>query len=207
VADSSLVTKAGPYVEAFMKARKPDWIIFHTFQHAKAVVKACKEIGAASRLSDGDQEVVTLAAWFHDTGYVETVDGHEEKSVRIAESFLRENGFPEEKIGRVAGCIRATKLPQSPKSLPEQVLCDADLAHLARRDFRRVSELIRSEVEHRKGCRLTEIEWLTVNTKFLAGQRYFTDYARTKFGKRIERNLAALKKRLNRAKRQAIASS
>jgi len=199
VTDSNLVAKARGYVKGFLKARKPDWVQFHTFEHARAVVRACKEIGAESRLSDEDLEVVTLAAWFHDTGYAKSLEGHEEKSIAIARSFLRENGFPEDKIARVAGCIRATRMPQSPKSLVEQVLCDADIAHLATRDFARLSELIRSEVEHRMGRRLAELEWLTMNTDFIAGHRYFTHYAQAKFAGQLEKNVAALKKRLARA--------
>jgi predicted metal-dependent HD superfamily phosphohydrolase len=202
VTDSNLVTKARGYVEAFMKEKKPDWIRFHTFQHAKAVVKACKEIGAASQLSDEELEIVMLAAWFHDTGYVETVGGHEEKSIGIAESFLRQNGFPEDKIALVAGCIRATKLPQTPKSPVEQLLCDADIAHLASRDFLRVSELIRFEMEHQIGRKLSEIEWLTMNTSFIAGHRYFTHYAQAKFREQLEKNAATLGKKLNRARLQ-----
>jgi predicted metal-dependent HD superfamily phosphohydrolase len=202
VTDSSLVTKARAHVKAFLKEKKPEWIRFHTFEHAKAVVKACKEIGAASRLSEGDLEVVTLAAWFHDTGYVEVVGGHEEKSVRIAVSFLRENGFPDDKIAQVAGCIRATEMPQSPESLTEQVLCDADIAHLASQDLPRVSELIRSEIEHQMGRRLGEVEWLTMNIDFIAGHRYFTDYAQAKFREQLEKNVATLKERLGRARSQ-----
>jgi predicted metal-dependent HD superfamily phosphohydrolase len=94
---------------------------------------ASKTIGAACRLSAEELEGVILAAWFHDAGYVEAIEGHEEKSVEIATSFLRENGYPQEKIARVAACIRATKMPQNPKTLMEQVLCDADISHLARR--------------------------------------------------------------------------
>jgi predicted metal-dependent HD superfamily phosphohydrolase len=200
VTDTKLVTKGCAYVEALLRAKKPGWVKFHTFEHAEAVVKACKEIGAASQLSDEELEIVILAAWFHDTGYVETVEGHEEKSVDIAVSFLRETRFSENKIAQVAGCIRATKMPQNPKSLTEQVLCDADIAHLARRDFQRVSELIRYEIEHRMGRRLTEVEWLTINTDFIAGHRYFTHYAQAKFREQLEKNVTALKKRLNRAK-------
>jgi predicted metal-dependent HD superfamily phosphohydrolase len=202
VTDSELVTRACTYVEALLKAKKPGWVKFHTFEHAEAVVKACKEIGVASRLSDEELEVVTLAACFHDIGYVETVEGHEENSVEIAVSFLRANGFPEHKIAQVAGCIRATKMPQAPKSPMEQLLCDADIAHLASRDFLKLSELIRFEIEHQIGRKLSEIEWLTMNTNFIAGHRYFTPYAQAKFREQLEKNVATLKKRLTRAKLQ-----
>jgi predicted metal-dependent HD superfamily phosphohydrolase len=202
VTDSKLVARARAYVEALLRAKRPEWLKFHTFEHAEAVVKACKEMGVASRLSDEELEIVMLAAWFHDTGYVETVEGHEEKSAEFAESFLRENGFPEDKIAQVAGYIRATKMPQAPKSPMEQLLCDADVSHLASRDFLKLSELIRYEIEHQIGRKLSEIEWLTRNTKFVAGHRYFTHYAQVKFREQLEKNVAALKRRLNRAKLQ-----
>jgi predicted metal-dependent HD superfamily phosphohydrolase len=202
VTDSELVTKARAYVEALLRAKKPEWLKFHTFEHAEAVVKACKEMGVASRLSDEELEIVVLAAWFHDVGYVETAEGHEENSVEIAVSFLRMNGFPEHKIAQVAGYIRATKMPQAPKSPLEQLLCDADIAHLASRDFSRVSELIRYEIEHQIGRKLSEIEWLTRNTNFVAGHKYFTHYAQVKFRDQLEKNVETLKKKLARARSQ-----
>jgi predicted metal-dependent HD superfamily phosphohydrolase len=200
--DSEVVTKARAYVEALLRAKKPEWIKFHTFEHAEAVVRTCKEMGLASRLSDEELEILVLAAWFHDVGYVETVEGHEENSVEIAVSFLRMNGFPEDKIGQVAGYIRATKMPQTPKSPLEQLLCDADVAHLASRDFSRLSELIRYEMEHQIGRKLSEIEWLTRNTNFVAGHKYFTHYAQVNFREQLEKNVATLKKKLARARLQ-----
>ena len=199
-----LLTKATAYVEGLFRAKKPDWVKFHTFRHARAVAKACQEIGAACRLTEEDLETVTFAAWFHDTGYLEGIDGHEEKSVQIAAAFLRDNGYPEEKIAQVAGCIRATQLPQNPKNLLEQVLCDADIAHLASQDFFEVTELIRSEIEHRMSAKLTEEEWLTKNTDFVAEHEYHTDYARSKYAEQQAANLEALKQRLMREKRKRL---
>ena len=193
----TLIHKARVHVEALLKAAKPEWVRYHNFEHAKAVAKASKTIGAACRLSAEELEGVILAAWFHDAGYVKAIEGHEEKSVEIATSFLRGNGYPQEKIARVAGCIRATRMPQNPKTLMEQVLCDADISHLASKDFLEVSELIRLEIEHRMGRKLAEAEWLTMNTIFVAGHQYHTDYARSKYAPQHAANLAALKERLD----------
>jgi predicted metal-dependent HD superfamily phosphohydrolase len=197
VSKHTLIHKARVHVEALLKAAKPEWGRYHNFEHAKAVAKASKTIGAACRLSAEELEGVILAAWFHDAGYVKAIEGHEEKSVEIATSFLRGNGYPQEKIARVAGCIRATKMPQNPKTLMEQVLCDADISHLASKDFLEVSELIRLEIEHRMGRKLAEAEWLTMNTIFVAGHQYHTDYARSKYAPQHAANLAALKERLD----------
>lgn len=197
---NTLIHKARAYVEAFLKTTKPEWVRYHNFEHAKAVAKASKTIGSACCLSAEDLEGVILAAWFHDTGYVEAIEGHEEKSVEIATSFLRENGYPKRKIARVAGCILATKMPQNPKTLMEEVLCDADISHLARKDFLEVSERIRLEIEYRMGRKLAEAEWLTMNMLFVAGHQYHTDYARSKYAPQHAANLAALKERLNQIK-------
>ena len=194
---NTLVHKARAHVEALLKAAKPEWVKYHNFEHAKAVARASKTIGTACNLSAEALEVVMLAAWFHDAGYVEAIEGHEEKSVEIATSFLRGNGYPQEKIARVAGCIRATRMPQNPKTLMEQVLCDADISHLASKDFLEVSELIRLEIEHRMGRKLAEKEWLTMDTIFVAGHQYHTDYARSKYAPQHAANLAALKERLD----------
>jgi predicted metal-dependent HD superfamily phosphohydrolase len=143
---------------------------------------------------------VILAAWFHDTGYLEEIEGHEERSVELAKSFLEAKGFPQDKVAQVVRCVRATKIPQNPKNLIEQVLCDADIAHLASKDFLESTELVRVEIEHRLGRRLSEIEWLTMNTNFVAGHRYHTDCARAKYARQHAANLKALREQLNRAK-------
>ena len=198
MSNSTLIHKARDHVEALLKAAKPEWVTYHNFEHARAVVSASKIIGTACGLSAEDLEGVILAAWFHDAGYVEAIEGHEEKSVEIATAFLRENGYPEKKITRVARCIRATQMPQKPRTLMEQVLCDADISHLASKDFPDVSERIRLEIEHHMGRKLGEAEWLTMNILFVGGHRYHTDYARSKYASQHAANLTALKERLNR---------
>ena len=195
-----IIQKARAHVEALIQAAKPQWVTYHNFEHAKAVAKASKAIGTACGLSAEELEEVILAAWFHDAGYVEAIEGHEERSIDIASAFLRETGYPPKRIAKVAGCIRATKMPQNPRNLMERVLCDADISHLASRDFLEVSELIRLEIEHRMGRKLSEAEWLTMNTVFVAGHQFHTDYARSKYAPQHAANLAALKERLNQVK-------
>jgi hypothetical protein len=50
--------------------------------------------------------------------------------------------------------------------------------------------------------KLTEAEWLTMNTNFVAGHRYHTDCARSKYGGEQAANLEILKKRLAKEKQK-----
>jgi predicted metal-dependent HD superfamily phosphohydrolase len=195
-----LINKAIAYVEVLFNTRQPAWVRYHTLEHAKAVAGVSEEIGVACGLDEEDLEVVILAAWFHDTGYLEKIEGHEERSAELAQSFLEGRGYPRRRIAQVAGCIRATKMPQNPRNLIEQVLCDADIAHLANQDFLESTELVRLEIEHQMGRRLSEVEWLTMNTNFVAGHRYHTDCARARYTEQHTANLKALRERLKRVK-------
>ena len=195
-----LIKQAIAYVEVLFNTRQPDWVRYHTLEHAKAVAEGSEEIGVACGLGNEDLEVVILAAWFHDTGYLEKIEGHEERSAELAKSFLEGKGYSRRRVAQVAGCIRATRMPQNPKNLIEQVLCDADIAHLASKDFLESTELVRFEIEHQMGRRLSEIEWLTMNTNFVASHQYHTGCARAKYAEQHAANLKVLRERLNRAK-------
>jgi hypothetical protein len=41
-----------------------------------------------SGIADDEKRQLLIAAWFHDTGFTETIDGHEEESTKI-DIFLK----------------------------------------------------------------------------------------------------------------------
>jgi len=111
---SPIVQKASEYVFNLMREKLPANHIYHNYNHTVDVVEASIEIAEGIDLSKEDTEIVVLGAWFHDTGFVETYEGHEEQSQQIASQFLHDNLYPEEKIEKVLGCIAATRYPQQP---------------------------------------------------------------------------------------------
>jgi predicted metal-dependent HD superfamily phosphohydrolase len=197
--NDELLQAAESYVTSLLNGKRPPWAVYHTLQHTEETVAAAREIGEASKLSKDDLDIVLLAAWFHDVGYIDTADGHEERSVAIAREFLQRQSYPEEKIDRVVACIRATHMPQAPASLPEQVLCDADMIHLGKKRFFDRSQLLRAEIELRTGKPFTDVEWLQKNIEFATSATFFTEYARAKFAARREKNLMALQEQLRAA--------
>ncbi len=196
---NDLLHTAQAYVAALLKGKLPPWAVYHTIQHTEETVAAAREIAEASNLNKDDVEIVLLAAWFHDVGYIDSPDGHEERSVEIAEEFLKKHSYAPEKIERVAACIRATTIPQRPTSILEQVLCDADMIHLGKKRFFERSDLLRTEIELRTGKPFTDAEWLQKSVAFASSGGFFTEYARREFAARREKNLLALQERLRAA--------
>jgi hypothetical protein len=193
-----IVTKASEFVFDLFKSRLSEHLVYHTFGHTEEVARTAGKIGRGMKLGEEGIEVVLLAAWFHDTGYTELYRGHEEVSVRIATEFLEKERYAKEKIELVTGCIRATKVPQQPKNLLEEIVADADLAGLGKKSFFEKTELLHTELENVFGTSSGEEDWIKQNIALLGGHTYFTSYARETYGSRHEENSRILNKKLNK---------
>ncbi len=135
MAHNDIIKKTEDFVTNLFAEKLSPALIYHNLSHTANVAESAKKIGKKCELSSEDLEIVTIAAWFHDTGYTESYNNHEEAGKLIASAFLDANNYDPDKKEKVLSCIDATKMPQSPKSAAEQVLCDADLSHLGKEDF------------------------------------------------------------------------
>jgi predicted metal-dependent HD superfamily phosphohydrolase len=181
-------TRAEEQCEAFVRTllhdKLPPQFVFHSLQHTLDVVQIAQYIGMNEGLSNDELELVSIAGWFHDTGYTESYEQHEEHGVAIAEAFLRSlpaTDFPADRIAAVSACIMATKMPQSPTNILQQVLCDADLANLGTEDFLDNTERLRDELEWRLGTAFSDEEWYTRSLTFCQTHHYHTACARQLF--------------------------
>jgi len=191
-----LLSDARNYVtEIFTQQVKPHFV-FHTLEHTEDVVEACSIMAEHYKLEEGDRLILLLAAWFHDAGYAAgEAGGHEEESARTATAFLQKNHVDEHTIQRVSSCIKATRMPQSPLSLPEQILCDADLYHLATEDFRARNALLKQEQETLLGHKIGKKEWRKNNIQFLENHKYFTHYGQDSLEPKKMQNLSEISKK------------
>ena len=130
-------------------------------------------------LSEAELEILTLAAWFHDSGHTITYQGHEEESIVLAKAWLTEKTYDTTKIDAVLSCIAATKLPQAPNSILEEVICDADLYHLGLPEYYHLQFLLREELKRVFDKQYTDREWMEENVTFLHQHQYFTTYGQT----------------------------
>jgi len=189
-------------------------IHFHTLQHTQEVLAASEIMADYYHLEDEDRFALLLAAWFHDTGYSSgQAAGHENVSVELATRFLNEHKVHQNIINKVVGCINATRLPQNPNSLIEQIICDSDLFHLGTGDFREKNKLLREELNDFGNMELSKKDWRKKNIEFLTRHKYFTSYAKenidtTNLIKKIKRKKkqkqSYQRKKLNQKKKDLL---
>ncbi len=179
-------------IQYFNDHLRPD-LIYHNFAHTQEVVKAAQQLVHHYKLDEADELAVLAAAWFHDLGYLNgPSEQHEEKSAELAADFLRQLAVEPAVIKQVQGCIRATKMPQSPQNLSEEILCDADFFHLASDDYKDKQKLLRKEREKLTGTTISGSDWRQQNIALLQTHQYFTKYAQKLLKKGQADNLQRL---------------
>jgi len=196
--ESNLINDVKSYVFELLKTKLKANVLYHNFNHTEHVANASFEIGVGEGLPEKELEVVVLAAWFHDTGYVKGYDGHEEESVNIAKKYLEEKGVSTETITQVESCILATELHEKPNSKLEKILCDADMSHLGLETYKEKSNLLRKEWEVLCSKEFTDIEWLTENERFIGSHTYFTDFGFQKYNETKQMNWLKVQKDLQK---------
>ncbi len=151
---------------------------FHNYNHTVQVVNNVLKIGKGLSIKSAELEPVIIAAWFHDTGFCDAYDGHEPISISLAKEFLSKTGYPIDKIAVVTSCIEATKMTQNPANKYAEILCDADVLHIADNNFFYRKLLLRREWELVLDKYYSDKEWHELNYEFLKSHTFFTSYVR-----------------------------
>jgi predicted metal-dependent HD superfamily phosphohydrolase len=194
VVETHILTTVEEHIKQFFKESVPKKYVYHDILHTQDVVRVCRQIGLTYGLPMEDIELLQIAAWFHDTGYTNGPEGHEERSFVYAKTFLQNFGYSEKQLEVIAGCIRATKIPQRPVGLMQQIISDADLSHLGEKSYWLRTAKVRQELVVAQNKLLDEEEWLTFELAFMLGHQYHTDVAKELFDKRKYKHVIQLRK-------------
>jgi predicted metal-dependent HD superfamily phosphohydrolase len=192
----SLLREVEAYVERYINERVDNRYVYHNFQHTCAVVEAAEELGEHYELTERDRTVIQLAAWFHDTGYDEGWEDHENRSAHIAANFLREQELRDPSlIEDVRNAILATRVPQQPQNFLEEIVADADLSHLGDVSYWDRCGRVRQEFAITRNVIMSDQEWIDFELNFMLNHEFHTEAARELFGERKEKHVKQLYKR------------
>jgi hypothetical protein len=93
-------------------------------------------------------------------------------------------------IDQIEGCICATIFPHKPKSLMEEILCNADTYNLGTKDFAITDPLLKKELEYRN---VATDNWLQKTLELLLQHKYFTSYCEAILKKGKEENIQRMR--------------
>lgn len=187
--------RAGTYILKKLSRELPAHLSYHSVEHINDVFKAAQRIGTMEGIGRHEMKLLLTAAWYHDAGFLKGAKDHEEESCRIASEVLPPFGYTPVEIDRICGLIMATKIPQAPTNLLEQILADADLDYLGRDDFFTIGNQLFAELSV-FGIIQTEEEWNRLQVRFLEGHHYFTQTAIKTRQSQKEKHLERVKAKL-----------
>ena len=199
----NLIEQSEDFVSNLLKDKLSNLYSYHNFNHTLTVVNAVKVLCKKENVKENEKEMLLVAAWFHDTGYVDGYENHEQESVKIATSFLKEKEQSDEFITAVSNLIMATVKEYIPKTHLEKIIKDADFAHLVGTEYETTCELLRIELKNTWNLDFSNAEWAKENLNFLMNKhRFYTDYALRKWQPLKEKNLMLVQKKIEKQKKK-----
>jgi len=194
----NIIQKAEDFVFALFKDRLSPSYTYHNFNHTSRVVNATEKLIESEKLTKIEETALLLAAWFHDTGYVDGVQAHEEKSIVYLNEFLKDQDVDAAILPLAESLIRATEFNHEPQNTLESIIRDADCSHFSDKNYLAISELLRDEWEVTLNRKLTDLEWNIENRDMLTRcHRYFTDHAKKKWQKQKDDNIASVQEQIH----------
>lgn len=195
----NLIEQVENFVSKLLKDKLSNSYTYHNFNHTRDVVTAVLALAESENITSSDKEVLVVAAWFHDTGYINGCTNHEDASILIASGFLKENGKSEDYIEKVAKLIKATAYTYVPQTLLEKIIKDADYHHLSTDEYTSTCEALRMEWQTVDRKLYSDCDWIMENLDFLAHKhQFYTDYALKNWQPLKGKNIKRLQKRKNK---------
>ena len=182
-------------------------LFYHGIHHTRDdVLPAIERLGQIQKVGREDFLLLQTGALYHDIGYVEQYLKNEPIAIIIANETLPNFGYSNNQIEKISKMIMATqlqmidgKLIQVPDSndLLQQLICDADLDYLGRKDFFVIGENLRRELRE-YGMPKTLGEWCEVQISFQEAHSYFTNAAKSLRNEGKQSNIRELKELFGR---------
>lgn len=189
------------HVFALLKEGLSPLLTYHNLDHTVDVTTQAMEIARVEGITDEDSLLeLHIACIYHDAGFLYVYTGHEEIGCDMVRKQLPCFGVSNTMIENICAIIMATKIPQSPKNILQQVICDADLDYLGRSDFFTISDSLCKEVLAYKIVG-SKKEWEERQVYFLQSHTYFTQSSQKKRAPAI---LLHIQKLLENKRRDAV---
>ncbi|MBV7328671.1 HD domain-containing protein [Chloroflexi bacterium TSY] len=169
--------QAQKYVLQRLHKELPTHCTYHNVGHTvEEVLPVAQHYAKLIKISEIEQLLLETAALFHDLGFIYRAQGHEEIGAQIAAEVLPDMGYGPDHIDQIQQMIRATHYPQSPHTILDAILCDADLDVLGREKYLDRSQQLRQELAL-TGQTMSDASWYSKQWAFLYDHHYHTSVA------------------------------
>ena len=160
-----------------LKSHLSEELVYHDLKHTEDVEKAAIRLAQLEGVKGEDLILLRTAVLFHDAGYMMSLHNNEEQAITFMRKELTNFGYSSAQMDQIALLIRATIRENTPQSILEKIIRDADHDYFGRADYHVVANKLRNELEL-QGRTMTDLEWIDFQLAYLVGEhRYYTETA------------------------------
>lgn len=189
VEQSDIITTAEDHVRQIFEQKIPsDIYTYHNWVHTAQVRDEVLLLARNAGVSNGDLELFNLAALFHDSGFSELYNGHEDASMRIAREFLTGQNYPADRIDAIVRLIEVTKIDVKPQNKLEAIMKDADTSSIGKSHFQIYTNNLRKELNTVQNAVLSKKDWAKTNLRFLDDHEYFSTAGKERYADKKAEN-------------------
>jgi predicted metal-dependent HD superfamily phosphohydrolase len=191
-----LLNQAEAYVKKYISEHDNPFLLYHNLGNTQNIVNVASQLAKYYLLIDKELFVINSAAWFLHLGYYKDVMHPGEANINLAEHFLKNSGIDEDIIYSVKNCILATEEHNTPHSLLEEIVCDANTYYFGTENFSEYNKLRRKEFELINNTKIDKNEWRQKTIQLLESHKYYTDYCKKHLDKNKTETLERLKQKV-----------
>src|ERR1035437_3720859 len=192
--------EARAHVENLLAGLSPD-LYYHNFSHTfNYVYPEAVRLGKAEGLDCEGLLLVSIAALFHDTGYLDQYEGNESFGAGRAKAFILCTNDTNliKGLNFICDAILNTDMKTPPKNLVERILRDADLSAHGMPEFLDLNSRLRSEALAHPNSEIyksaiSDDAWVTLQLKFMGAHNWFTQAGRALYQPQKDANIQAFR--------------
>jgi predicted metal-dependent HD superfamily phosphohydrolase len=170
------IGKLKHFITKKLETELSDKLTYHNVKHTLHVLKAVNQYIKRMKIGSYNAHLLRTAAIMHDTGFIWDFDRHEEESINFAVKILPDWNYTNQDIKKITGMINATRKPQKPANILEQILADSDLDYLGTESFYKNGNKLYNELLAFNKIS-NEEEWDKIQVEFLRDHQYHTPFA------------------------------
>jgi adenylate cyclase len=161
-----------------LKNELPDDLYYHSLNHTINVENSAILFADLEGVSGVELILLRTAVLFHDSGYMLQPENNEDYAIQLARELLPNYGYSPSEILRISELIEATKHNVEPRTLLEEIICDADHDYFGRNDYYDIAAKLRLELVY-QGRKMDEEEWIRFQLNYLENEhKYYTNSAK-----------------------------
>ena len=204
---SVVAEKAGEHVAGLFAMHQQNTLHYHNLSHTKEVVLFTAKAAKHYQLSQYHSFIITIAAWFHDTGRLTgAAENHQVRGAAMAQSFLKQWDPDVQTIAQVKACILVTQSTQQPVNLLQEILCDAVTCDLGCSKYPRKNHLLQKETAACEKTIISKEDWRKKTINNMATHQYQTAYAHDKLNTIKQHNIKSMANKQSKRARHEIAA-